>query len=132
MKVIRRQYANSLVLELEGRLDHETTPEFREEILGAVRQAAGGALTIVLDLARLEYLSSAGLNSFIIAARTARKEAVGIHAACLQNMVRETWGISHLTLLVQTYPTMEEALQVCSQAAAEAYAAGKPKGMVRA
>lgn len=131
VKVTRRQYANALVLELEGRLDHETTPEFREEILGAVRQAAGRELAVVLDLCHLEYLSSPGLNSLIIAARTARKEAVSIHAACLQSMVRETWDISHLTLLVQTFPTMEEALQVCSQAAAEAYAA-RPKGPVRA
>ena len=128
MKVVRRQVANALVLELEGRLDHETTPEFREEIMGAVRQAAGKELTIILDLCHLEYLSSAGLNSLIIAARTARKEAVNIHAACLQNMVRETWDISHLTLLVQTFPTMEEALQVCSQAAADAYATTRVKG----
>ena len=125
MKVLRKQFANALVLTLDGRLDHETTPEFREEILGAVRQAAGQELTIVLDLSRLEYLSSAGLNSLIIASRTARKEAVNIHAAGLQTMVRETWEISHLTLLVQTFPAMEEALAVVSEAAAQAYAAGK-------
>ena len=132
MKVQRKQYANALVLSLDGRLDHETTPEFREEILGAVRQAAGQELTVVLDLSHLEYLSSPGLNSLIIASRTARKEAVNIHAACLQTMVRETWEISHLTLLVQTFPTMEEALQVVSQAAADAYAAAKAKGTVKA
>ena len=125
MKVQRKQFANALVLGLDGRLDHETTPEFREEILGAVRQAAGQELTVVLDLSHLEYLSSPGLNSLIIAARTARKEAVSIHAAALQTMVRETWEISHLTLLVQTFPTMEEALQVCSQAACDAYVSGK-------
>jgi len=132
MKVLRKQFANALVLTLEGRLDHETTPEFREEILGAVRQAAGQELTIVLDLSRLEYLSSAGLNSLIIASRTARKEAVNIHAAGLQTMVRETWEISHLTLLVQTFPTMEEAMQLVSQAAADAYAAAKARGTAKA
>ena len=126
MKVHRQVFANALVLELDGRLDHETTPEFREEILGAVRQAAGDELTIVLDLGNLEYLSSPGLNAMIIASRTARREAVSIHAAALQTMVRETWEISHLTLLVQTFPTMPEALQVVSEAAAVAYAARKP------
>jgi len=125
MKVLRKQFANALVLTLDGRLDHETTPEFREEILGAVRQAAGQELTIVLDLSRLEYLSSAGLNSLIIASRTARKEAVNIHAAGLQTMVRETWEISHLTLLVQVFPVMDEALSVVSDAALQAYRAQK-------
>jgi anti-anti-sigma factor len=132
MKVLRKQFANALVLTLDGRLDHETTPEFREEIMGAVRQAAGAELTMVLDLAQLEYLSSAGLNSLIIASRTARKEAVSIYAARLQTMVRETWEISHLTLLVQTFATMEEALQVVSQAAADAYASARARGAIKA
>ena len=121
MKVHRQVFANALVLALDGRLDHETTPEFREEIMGSVRQASAGELTIILDLTDLEYLSSPGLNAFIIASRAARKEGVSIHAAGLQTMVRETWEISHLTLLVQTFPTMEEALGVVSEAAAQAY-----------
>ncbi|MBC8024203.1 MAG: STAS domain-containing protein [Burkholderiales bacterium] len=125
MKVQRQKFGNALVLSLEGRLDHETTPEFREELMGSVRQAAGDELTLVLDLAKLDYLSSPGLNALIIASRTARKEAVNIHAAALQPMVRETWEISHLTLLVQTFPTVEEALQVVSLDAASAYAAAK-------
>jgi len=125
MKVQRHVFANALVLTLDGRLDHETTPEFREEILGSVRQAAADELTIVLDVEHLEYLSSPGLNALIIASRAARKEGVSIYAAGLQTMVRETWEISHLTLLVQTFPVMEEALGVVSEAAAQAYRAQK-------
>jgi anti-anti-sigma factor len=125
MKVQRHVFANALVLSLDGRLDHETTPEFREEILGSVRQAAADDLTIVLDVAHLEYLSSPGLNALIIASRAARKEAVSIYAAGLQTMVRETWEISHLTLLVQTFPVMEEALSLVSEAAVHAYAGRK-------
>src|SRR4051812_34756481 len=127
MNVARQVYGNALLMSLSGRLDHETTPEFREEVMGALRQAAGDELTVVLDLADLEYLSSPGLNALIIASRTARKEGVNMHAACLQDMVRETWEISHLTLLVQTFPSIEEAMQVVSEGAANAYAAGKPK-----
>ena len=123
MKVQHQVYANALLLAPEGRLDHETTPEFREVLMGSVRRAAGEELTIVLDLAKLEYLSSPGLNAFIIASRTARKEGVNIHAAALQTMVRESFEISHLPLLMQTFATVEEALQVVSDAAARAYAA---------
>ena len=125
MKVQRQVFANALVLGLEGRLDHETTPEFREEILGSVRQAASNELTIVLELTHLEYLSSPGLNALIIASRAARKEGVIICAAGLQTMVRETWEISHLTLLVQVFPVMDEALGVVSDAALQAYKAQK-------
>jgi hypothetical protein len=40
-------------------------------------------------------------------------------------MVRETWEISHLTLLVQVFPVMDEALGVVSDAALQAYRAQK-------
>jgi anti-anti-sigma factor len=123
MKVRHQVYANALLLAPEGRLDHETTPEFREVLMGSVRRCAGEELTLVLDLSNLEYLSSPGLNALIIGSRTARKEGVHMHAARLSTMVRETWEISHLTLLVQTFPTMEEALGLVSSQAAAAYAA---------
>ena len=129
MKVSRHVYANALLLTLTGRLDHETTPEFREELMGCITQAAGQELTIVLDCAQLEYLSSPGLNALIIGSRNARKEGVSMYAAALQSMVRETWDISHLTLLVQVFPTVEEAMQLVSQAAADAYAAAKGKAV---
>jgi anti-sigma B factor antagonist len=125
MKDQHQLYANALVLPVIGRLDHETTPAFREELAGAVRRAAGNELTIVLELSRLEYLSSPGLNSLIIGSRNARKEGVAIHAAALQPMVFRSWEISHLTLMVQTFPTLEEALQVVSAEAANAYSAAK-------
>ena len=125
MKESLQVHGDALVLALGGRLDHETTPLFREDLAGAIRQAAGERLSIVLDLATLEYLSSPGLNALIVGARTARKEGVAMHAAALQPMVQRSWEISHLTLVVQTFPSVEEALQVVSIAAANAYAASK-------
>lgn len=125
MKVPHHVYANALLMAPAGRLDHETTPEFREVLMGAVRRATGERLMLVLDLSGLEYLSSPGLNALIIASRTARKEGVSINAAALQTVVRETWEISHLALLVNTFATVEEALQGVSAAAAGAYQAKK-------
>lgn len=126
MKGQHQVFANALVLPVVGRLDHETTPAFREQLTGAMRRAAGDFLTIVLDLSRLEYLSSPGLNALIIGSRNARKEGVAMHAAALQPMVFRSWEISHLTLMVQTFPTIEEALQVVSTEAANAYSAMQP------
>jgi anti-sigma B factor antagonist len=125
MKDTHQVFANALVLPIAGRLDHETTPAFRETLAAAIRSAAGSELTIILDLAGLEYLSSPGLNALIIGSRNARKEGVALHAASLQPMVASSWEISHLTLMVQTFPTVEEALQVVSSDAAKAFAAKK-------
>ena len=123
MKAQRRTYGNALVISIEGRLDHDTTPEFREFLMGCLAQAAQEQLSVVLDLKNLEYLSSAGLNSLIVGSRAARKDGTSMYAAALQPMVREMWDISHLTLLVQTFSSVKEALEGISDGAAQAFSA---------
>ena len=125
MKVHRRTFGDALVISIDGRLDHDTTPEFREFLMGCLAQAAQEELSVVLDLADLEYLSSAGLNSLIVGSRAARKDGTAMYAASLQPMVREMWDISHLTLLVQTFSNVKEALEGISDAAAHAFVAAK-------
>lgn len=47
-----------LTLALEGRLDTTTAPELESKL----REGLGGVAELVLDLDRLEYISSAGLR----------------------------------------------------------------------
>lgn len=48
----------TLTVALEGRLDTTTTPKLEEELRGSV----DGVSRLVFDLAKLEYISSAGLR----------------------------------------------------------------------
>lgn len=48
----------ALTVALEGRLDTTTTPKLEEELRGSV----DGVSRLVFDLAKLEYISSAGLR----------------------------------------------------------------------
>ena len=47
-----------LTVALEGRLDTTTAPQLEAEL----KEAIGGADTLLLDLQKLEYISSAGLR----------------------------------------------------------------------
>ena len=55
---------NIVVLSLEGELDATTAVAFREEI---DRAAEGKVEKLVLDMAKLTYLSSAGLRGLVFA-----------------------------------------------------------------
>lgn len=123
MKVTSRRYASAAVLQVSGRLDQDTCEAFRAELVGDIDQAARhGDGVVVLDLAALEYVSSAGLRCFMVAAREARERNVRLCVAAPQPMVREIFEISHFNLLLQVFPTVHEALAAASAEAAAAYA----------
>ena len=63
MTITKKQEGTKLTLELEGRLDTTTAPELEAE----VKSSLGGVEELVLDLANLEYMSSAGLRVLLAA-----------------------------------------------------------------
>ncbi|WP_405355057.1 STAS domain-containing protein [Ruminococcus sp.] len=56
MKIIRTENGDELTLSLEGRLDTLTAPQLENENI------ADSVNTLTLNLAKLEYISSAGLR----------------------------------------------------------------------
>ena len=62
MNVTLRRYGSVAVLQVSGRLDQDTCDAFRAELSKQVEAAAREGSTVVLDLAGLEYVSSAGLR----------------------------------------------------------------------
>jgi anti-sigma B factor antagonist len=58
MKVEKKSEGSSLVLEIEGRLDTTTAPALEGEIDSVINDTT----SLVLDFAKLDYISSAGLR----------------------------------------------------------------------
>jgi len=125
MQAASRRYANALVVKVSGRLDQDTCEAFRGQLMGYVAEVAAQAGgTVVLDLAGLEYVSSAGLRCFMLASREARAKNARIVVASLQPMVAEIFAISHFNLVFQVFPTVREALATVSAEAAAAFDKG--------
>jgi anti-sigma B factor antagonist len=124
MQVQSRRFANSVVLQVSGRLDQDTCDAFRTDLMQHVEAAARDGGAIVLDLAKLEYISSAGLRCFMLASRQAKAQQGRIFVAALQPMVREIFEISHFNLVFQVFPTVREALAAVSAEAATAFEKG--------
>ena len=70
MEVTTKQFKHCDLLAVKGRVDSATSPKL-SEALDAI--AAEGRFKIVLDMATLEYMSSAGFRALIAAQRNCKR-----------------------------------------------------------
>ena len=61
MNVTKTQNGTELIAAVEGRLDTLTSSEFEQEM----KAGLSGVTSLVLDFAKLEYISSAGLRALL-------------------------------------------------------------------
>lgn len=70
MTITKMQDHNTLTLFLEGRLDTTTSPQLETELSASL----GGITHLTLDMAKLVYLSSAGLRVILAAQKRMNKQ----------------------------------------------------------
>src|SRR5918999_3298437 len=121
MKLESRTYADTVVVAPDGRLDHDNCDAFRAGMQPHLDKAAASGQRIVLDLSRLEYVSSAGLRCFMLAAKQAASHGGKIVLAALRPVVAEIFQISRFDMVFEIYPSVREALGALSESAAAAF-----------
>ena len=70
MNVIKESSGSRLTLRIQGRLDTTTAPQLETELKASVE----GVTELVLDLAELAYISSAGLRVVLMAQKIMNKQ----------------------------------------------------------
>lgn len=70
MTITKKQDGGAMTIALEGRLDTTTAPELESEI----KSALDGVTALTFDLAKLDYISSAGLRVLLLAQKTMNKQ----------------------------------------------------------
>lgn len=96
MNCSERKAGGSIVLAPIGRLELTNADACKEILLRAVGEAERA---VILDLGQLEYISSAGLRSLMIAIKTAKAKSVGVGIAAMQPVVREIFKISRFDMV---------------------------------
>jgi anti-anti-sigma factor len=124
MKLEAQKYADTVVVAPVGRLDHDHCEGFRAGLQPHVDGAASSGRGIVLDLSGLEYVSSAGLRCFMLAAKQTGGHGGKIVLAALRPVVAEIFQISRFDMLFEIFPTVREALAAVSGPAAAAFDRG--------
>ena len=70
MTIDKKANGSELTIALEGRLDTTTAPQLE----GELRTSLNGVTELVLDFAKLEYLSSAGLRVILAAQKIMNRQ----------------------------------------------------------
>jgi anti-sigma B factor antagonist len=70
MKLIKTQNGSELVISLEGRLDTTTAPELDQVLKASLEETT----SLIFDLEKLVYISSAGLRSLLVAQKAMNKK----------------------------------------------------------
>jgi anti-sigma B factor antagonist len=124
MNLNPRSIADVLVFAPAGRLDHESVDAFRSDLqpqLDAALQAGRGVL---FDLSALEYVSSAGLRCFMLAAKQANAKQGKMAVAAPRPVVAEIFEISRFNMVFRIFPSLREGLGYLSADAAAAFERG--------
>lgn len=105
-----QQEDKALVLAVAGKLDTLTAPEYESAALGLIDE---GATKIVLDMAELSYISSAGLRSLIVTAKALKSKEGTLLLANVAGSVRDVFEMAGFGAIFTTYDSVPAALEAC-------------------
>ncbi len=95
------------IVSVTGRMDAVTTPEIDGKLSGLIDS---GEKKLVVDLQGLDYISSAGLRSFLATAKRLKTLEGDMVFANLKGHVTEVFKISGFYSLFKVYDSLDAAL----------------------
>jgi|YNPNPStandDraft_1061719.scaffolds.fasta_scaffold00174_5 anti-sigma B factor antagonist len=107
MEIKNSRQNRAVIVTLGGRMDAATAPDFEKQCAALIQ---AGEKLLVIDMAGLAYISSAGLRSILAAAKTLKAQQGDIRFCNLQGMVSEVFSISGFSSMFAIHETLDRAL----------------------
>lgn len=107
MEVVEQRDGNVIVLAVEGRVDATTSDALQGKVNDVVAQ---GEKLLVIDGAKLSYISSSGLRVFLLAWKRMSAVAGRMAVCSLNDRVEHVFEITKLTSVFDILATREEAV----------------------
>jgi anti-sigma B factor antagonist len=104
-------HSGVLVIEVRGRLDSTTCDALEAEVR---RQREAGHARIVFDLGALEYISSAGMQVLMGAAREVRGDG-SVALAAPMPQVKHVLDVARMETFAPTYDTAAQAVEALAR-----------------
>ena len=92
---------------VDGRVDSDTAMDFRDQVIEVVSE---GDELLLLDLSPVNYVSSAGLQSFLIIARQMGQQGVSFAVCSLTEGVRQVFEVAGFDRVLTVYRDRQEAV----------------------
>ena len=107
MDVKTTEYKRVAVVQPVGRVDSNTSAEFEAELR---RLVDSGHINLVLDLSKIDFLSSAGLRVIVSTMKSTRKNGGNICVAEAKARAAEVMKLAGLDSVIDMHPTREAAI----------------------
>lgn len=107
MQCIEDRQESVVIVGLQGRMDSSTSRIVEEKMLGLIDR---GENQLVVDCAQLDYISSAGLRVFLMAAKRLTQAKGKIVLATLNDDIKQVFDLTGFSSLFQICPSREEAI----------------------
>jgi anti-sigma B factor antagonist len=107
MEIVEQKLGNVNVLSLSGRLDAYSATEVETKLNSLIDT---GQPRLVVDLEKLEYISSSGLRVFLAALKKVKKQDGDIKLACMKPFIKEVFDIAGFSQLFNIFDNREAAI----------------------
>jgi anti-anti-sigma factor len=108
MKIWEQRKEDCVILGVEGRLDAATAPLFDERVAPMIE---AGDRNFLLDLAHLDYISSAAMRRILVLAKRAEEKGGKVVLMSVQSQILEILDLAGFRQLFEIYADQEEALR---------------------
>ncbi|MEJ2428701.1 MAG: STAS domain-containing protein [Deltaproteobacteria bacterium] len=109
MEVLEKRQDGICILELLGRLDSNTSPEFEKKLFEVIDD---GTRSVVVDFANLDYISSAGLRVLLKAAKELKRSDGKIVLCSMKDYIKEVFEIAGF---VSLFPITSSAIDAVKE-----------------
>ena len=96
------------VLAFEGRLDTQTSPDAQQQLTRLVEE---GETKILVNLEKVDYISSAGLRVLLVVAKQLKTTDGELRICSLNEVVKEVFDISGFDMILPISASESEALE---------------------
>ena len=107
VEIAEQRDGGTLVLAVGGRIDAVSAKQFEAAVFASVQAGEG---SLLLDLAGLKYISSAGLRVILLAAKQQKQRNARFALCSLRAEVRDVFEVSGFAKIHDIHPSREAAL----------------------
>ena len=108
MTIIQKEKDGVIELNISGRLDAVSAVEADRDFSKVVD---AGHERLLINLANLDYISSAGLRVLLVVAKRVQQNGGKVVLCCLSGNVKEVFEISGFASIFKIFPSNDEAVK---------------------
>lgn len=92
----------------DKRFDALVADQFKTDLSKVIDE---GKVRVCMNLEKVQFIDSSGLNVLIFAARTTREKKGALKLACPQQQVQSMFEMTRINRMIPVFATQEEALR---------------------